>query len=144
MVSEKYLKPGLRGWATHIRQWNESSLAQAMACRLFGANPLPESMMTYRQQGRQEQTSSEFLFNMRSPSFKKIYLKISFVKSQPFVFRPQCVCDDLGSFKLTKCVKSHGPIWTISWHLTIVGWTLYKACGGWPSECQSSINQADI
>ena len=35
--------------ATYIRQWTGSSLAQVMLCRLFGANPLPEPMLTYCQ-----------------------------------------------------------------------------------------------
>ena len=32
-----------------MRQWNGSALVQVMACRLFGANPLPEPMLPYCQ-----------------------------------------------------------------------------------------------
>ena len=31
--------------AAYMRQWTESSLVQVMACRLFGAKPLPEPML---------------------------------------------------------------------------------------------------
>ena len=32
-----------------FRQWTESALVQVMACRLCGAKPLPEPMLTYYQ-----------------------------------------------------------------------------------------------
>ena len=35
--------------AAYMRQWTGSALVQVMACRLFGAKPLPEPMLTYRQ-----------------------------------------------------------------------------------------------
>ena len=35
--------------ATCMRQWSGSSLVQVMACRLFGAKPLPEPMLAYCQ-----------------------------------------------------------------------------------------------
>ena len=35
--------------AVYIRQWTGSALVQAMACRLFGAKPLPKPMLAYRQ-----------------------------------------------------------------------------------------------
>ena len=31
----------------HMRQWTGSALVQIMACRLFGAEPLPEPRLTY-------------------------------------------------------------------------------------------------
>ena len=33
--------------AAYMRQWTRSALVQAMACRLFGVNPLPEPILTY-------------------------------------------------------------------------------------------------
>ena len=35
--------------AAYIRQWTRRALAQAMACRRFGAKPLPEPMLIYCQ-----------------------------------------------------------------------------------------------
>ena len=35
--------------ATYMRQWTGSALIQVMACRLFGAKPLPEPMQSYCQ-----------------------------------------------------------------------------------------------
>ena len=32
--------------AAYMRQWTGSALVQVMACRLFGAKPLPEPMLT--------------------------------------------------------------------------------------------------
>ena len=32
--------------AAYMRQWTGSALVQIMACRLFGAKPLPEPMLT--------------------------------------------------------------------------------------------------
>ena len=43
---------------SHImRQWTGSTLVQVLACRLFGAKPLSEPMLTYCQLGPWEQTS---------------------------------------------------------------------------------------
>ena len=42
--------------AAYMRQWTVSALVQAMACRLFGAKPLPEPMLTYCQLEPCEQT----------------------------------------------------------------------------------------
>ena len=35
--------------AAYMHQWTGSALVQVMACRLFGAKPLPEPMLTYCQ-----------------------------------------------------------------------------------------------
>ena len=43
-----------------MRQQTESALVQIMACRLFGAKPLPEPLLTYCQLDSQEQTSVKF------------------------------------------------------------------------------------
>ena len=60
--------------AAYMRQWIESALVQIMACRLFGAKPLPEPMLAYCQLDPWEQNFS----------FMKIHLRISSVKFQPF------------------------------------------------------------
>ena len=46
--------------ATYMRQWTGSSLIQVMACRLFGAKPLPEPMLAYCQLDSWEHISVEF------------------------------------------------------------------------------------
>ena len=46
--------------AAYMRQWTGPSLVQVMACRLFGAKPLPEPMLAYCQLDSKEQTSVKF------------------------------------------------------------------------------------
>ena len=46
--------------AANIFQGTLSALVQLMACRLFGAKPLPEPMLTYCQLDSYEQTSVKF------------------------------------------------------------------------------------
>ena len=46
--------------AAYMRQWIGSALVQIMACRLFGAKPLSESVLTYCQLGPLEQSSVKF------------------------------------------------------------------------------------
>ena len=46
--------------AAYIRQWIGSALVQVMACRLFGAKPLPEPMLTCCQLDSWEQISVKF------------------------------------------------------------------------------------
>ena len=52
--------------AAYTRQWTGSTFVQVMACRLFGAIPLPEPMLAYCQLASREQISvkfeSEFLY----------------------------------------------------------------------------------
>ena len=43
--------------AAYMRRRTGSTLVQVMACRLFGAKPLPEPMMAYCQLDSLEQTS---------------------------------------------------------------------------------------
>ena len=38
---------GFNSSPPYMRQWTVSSSAQLMACRLFGAKPLPEPMLAY-------------------------------------------------------------------------------------------------
>ena len=46
--------------AAYMRQWIGSALVQVMACRLFGAKPLPEPMLAYSQLNSWEQISMKF------------------------------------------------------------------------------------
>ena len=46
--------------AAYMRQWTGSALVQVMACRLFGAKPLPELMLAYCQLNSCDQTSVKF------------------------------------------------------------------------------------
>ena len=46
--------------AAFMRQWTGSSLVQVMACRLFGAKPLPEPVWIYCQLDSWEQVSVKF------------------------------------------------------------------------------------
>ena len=46
--------------AAYMRQWTGSTLVQVMACRLFGAQPLPEPMLAYCQLDSWEQLSVKF------------------------------------------------------------------------------------
>ena len=48
--------------AAYKRQWTGSALFQLMACRLFGAKPLPEQMLAYCQLDSWEQISVKFEF----------------------------------------------------------------------------------
>ena len=46
--------------AAYMRRWTGSALVQVMACRLFGAKPLPEPMRVYYQLDSWEQISLKF------------------------------------------------------------------------------------
>ena len=56
----KFIGPGNNIW--HHSSW--SSLVQLMACHLFGAKPLPESMITYFSIGPLGTNSSEICIKM--------------------------------------------------------------------------------
>ena len=72
--------------AAYMRQWTGSALVQIMACRLFGAKPLPEPMLTYCRLDPSEQTSVKFELKIQNFSFKKMLLKRSSGKWRPFCF----------------------------------------------------------
>ena len=55
--------------ATYMRQWSGPASVQIMTCRLFGAKPLPEPMLTYCQVDSWEQISA---FKTLLFSFKKM------------------------------------------------------------------------
>ena len=44
----------------YLRRWIESSFIQTMACQLFGAKPLLESMLICRKFDHKEYTSGKF------------------------------------------------------------------------------------
>ena len=46
--------------AAYMRQWTRSELVQVMACRLFGAKPLPEPMLAFCQLDSWEHISVKF------------------------------------------------------------------------------------
>ena len=46
LIWEELFNSSLPG-AAYMRQWTGSALVQIMACRLFGAKPLPEPTLTY-------------------------------------------------------------------------------------------------
>ena len=71
LTSFNSLRPG----DSYVRHWTGSSLLQVMACRLFGAQPLPEVMLSYCQLDPKEQTSMKF------KSKKEIHLNLSSAKS---------------------------------------------------------------
>ena len=51
--------------AAYMRQWTKSALVHIMACRLFGAKPLPEPTLTYCQWDPWEQTPVKFELNCK-------------------------------------------------------------------------------
>ena len=58
-------------------------LVQIMACRLFGAKPQPEPMMTYCQLNHRS-NFSEILFAIQTFSLNKMHFKLSSAKWRPF------------------------------------------------------------
>ena len=67
--------------AAYMRQWTGSGLFQVMACRLFGAKPLPEPILVYCYLDSWEQISMKFEFE-----FYNIYSR----KCIPDCCRPRC------------------------------------------------------
>ena len=68
----------------YMRQWTGSTLVQVMACRLFGAKPLPEPMLTFCQLDPLEQTSVKFESKYEIFRCWNCIWKRSSVKWQPF------------------------------------------------------------
>ena len=66
-----------------MRQWTGSSLNQVIACRLFGANPLPEPMLAYCQLDSWEQTSVKFESQLCHFYSKKFIWKCRLSKFSP-------------------------------------------------------------
>ena len=60
--------------AAYMHQWTESALVQIMACRLNGAKPLSEPVLTYCQIDTKEHASMKF------------YLKFKYSHSQKYIW----------------------------------------------------------
>ena len=71
--------------ATYMRQWTGPSLIQLMACRLFGAKPLPEPMLAYCQLDSWEQISVKFESEFYRFHSRKSTWKCCLPKWWPFV-----------------------------------------------------------
>ena len=67
-----------------MRQWTESTLVQVMACRLFGAKPLPEPMPPYCQLDPCKQTSGKFESKYKTFHSWKCTWKCRLPKWRPF------------------------------------------------------------
>ena len=70
--------------ATYMRQWIGSALIQVMACRLFGAKPLPEPMLAYCQLDPQEQTSVKLESKYETFHLWKFTWKCRLLNWRPF------------------------------------------------------------
>ena len=71
--------------AAYLREWNGSSMAQVMACRLFGAKPLSEPTLTHCLLYSWEYISVKFVSELFS--FKKMQLKMSSAKMAAILSR---------------------------------------------------------
>ena len=80
--------PSLTHWGRlmHIRVSKTPTLLQIMACRLFGAKPLSESVLPYHQLDPEEHISVKFYHDLSFHS-RKCTLKVSSVKWRPFCLR---------------------------------------------------------
>ena len=70
--------------ATYMCQWTGPSLAHVMACRLFGATPLPEPRLTYCQLDSWEQISVKFESELYHFHWRKCIWKCRLPKWWPF------------------------------------------------------------
>ena len=84
-----------------MHQWTGSALVQIMACRLFGAKPLPEPVLTYCQLVPWEQTSMNYNQNTKlfihEYAFENVVCKMAAI-----LFRGRWVkhcdsCDRIGN-----------------------------------------------
>ena len=84
--------------AAYMRQWTRSALVRVMACRLFGAKPLPEPMLAYCQLDLWEQISVKFELEFYHFLFRKCIWNCRLPKWRPF-------CP--GGDELMKCCSKH-------------------------------------
>ena len=68
----------------HTRRWTGSSLVHVMACRLFGAKPLPEPMLAHRQLDSWEPISVKFESKFYHFHSRKFIQKCRLPKRRPF------------------------------------------------------------
>ena len=91
---QKWCVNSLRPRDAYMHHQLRPSLAQIMACRLFGTNPLSEPNAVLLSVGPLGTNFSEISIKIHTFSFKKMHLKTSSVKWQPF-------CLSLNVLKLT-------------------------------------------
>ena len=70
--------------AAYLHQSSGSAMVQIMACRLFGAKPLPEPMLVYCQLDSWEQISVEFKSDFYHFTSRKFIWNCRLPKWQPF------------------------------------------------------------
>ena len=70
--------------ATHVRQWTGPALVQVLACRLFGAKPLPEPMPVYCRLNSWEQISVKFEWELYHFHSRKCIWNCPLPKRRPF------------------------------------------------------------
>ena len=70
--------------AAYMRQWTGSALVHIMACRLFGAKPLPEPMLAYCQLDSREQISVKFESEFYHFHSRKCIWNFRLPKCRPF------------------------------------------------------------
>ena len=80
----------LRPRDTYMRLWTRSSLVQIMACRLLGAKPLSEPMLTYSQSGHKEQNSVKYHSKLEHFHSRKCIWKCRLENGGHFVSTSMC------------------------------------------------------
>ena len=83
---------------THMCQYNIWTLVQIMACRLFGAKPLSEPMLSYYQLD----LKGHIPFKILTFSFSEMHFKMSLGKVVGTLPQPQCVNNLRTILKQTK------------------------------------------
>ena len=76
-------------WAWSGCQWTMSSLAWLMACRLFGAKPLPEPKPPYHELDPEKHDSAEFESNYKILAQENAFIN-DVCKMAAILFRAQC------------------------------------------------------
>ena len=74
-----------------MRHCAGSSSVHVIACRLFGAKPLAEPMMTYCQLDNWEQSSANFSLKLKYFHWQKLRLNMSSAEVAAILSWPQCV-----------------------------------------------------
>ena len=96
------------------RQRTGSTLVQVMACRLFGAKPLPEPMLTHCQLDPEEQTSVEFKSKYKAfhyeNAFKNVVCEVATILSRRRWVNSCCDEFIIGNIK----IQAHFSM--IGWH----------------------------
>ena len=110
--------------AAYMHQGTGSALVHVMACRLFGAKPLPKPMLGYSQLDSEGTNLSEILIKIQNFSFTKMHLKISSSKWRPFCSGG----DEFISEPMSYCValiEHTGDVGMFSLYMIWVHWCPY-------------------